>query len=324
MMIRKIRIKNFQSLASVSLDLAGFTALEGPSNVGKSAVVRALKAVVNNARGTDMVRHGTTEATVTVDLDDGSTIAWVKGKRSKYVVNDETYDKIGLDVPDIVHDKLKMGVQAVGSTDVDFNIHSQLTGPFFVGQSGPNRSKIIGTITHYDAIQSAVTEANKEKKQYQAEVKDIEQQIHTLDQRLARFEPVRHLQARIPALEQEDQAIAQARGILDQKVQLLREFQSAMNVVDSASRMVASSDDLQDVFTRFDTITQTRSTLLALKQEYQQAQGFLQEYRAATEEIEAQEQSLYTLTSTLARYERELAAIKPVEICPTCGQEVFS
>ena len=41
-----VEIRNFQSIDHVHLRVEGFTALVGRSNIGKSAVVRAVKAAL--------------------------------------------------------------------------------------------------------------------------------------------------------------------------------------------------------------------------------------------------------------------------------------
>ncbi len=58
----------------------GITALVGPNNCGKSAVLVGLEAVCHRLQGDFMVAHGAKEASVTVETDDGHVVAW-KGLR---------------------------------------------------------------------------------------------------------------------------------------------------------------------------------------------------------------------------------------------------
>ena len=67
----RVNVENFQSLADVEVQLEGLTALVGPSDRGKSALVRAISAALFNLPGEYFVRTGTESARV--------TIGWLKG-----------------------------------------------------------------------------------------------------------------------------------------------------------------------------------------------------------------------------------------------------
>ena len=54
----EVEVRNFQSVEHAVFRIEGFTALVGRSNIGKSALVRAVKAALTGATGTDFVRHG--------------------------------------------------------------------------------------------------------------------------------------------------------------------------------------------------------------------------------------------------------------------------
>jgi exonuclease SbcC len=97
--------KNFQSLRNASIDLApGLNVVVGPSNLGKSAAIRGLKALINNAAAPGLIRHGSKELSVTAWFADGQKIEVVKGKnKSEFRVNDNIFAKAGAtSVPDAV------------------------------------------------------------------------------------------------------------------------------------------------------------------------------------------------------------------------------
>ena len=58
-MIERVHIQGFQSLADVDLELGGFTVIQGKSNSGKSAFIRALRAVVTNAGNVALTNKAT-------------------------------------------------------------------------------------------------------------------------------------------------------------------------------------------------------------------------------------------------------------------------
>lgn len=54
----EVEIQNFQSIDKVAFKIEGFTVLVGRSNIGKSALIRAIHCALTGASGTDFVRHG--------------------------------------------------------------------------------------------------------------------------------------------------------------------------------------------------------------------------------------------------------------------------
>jgi len=42
----KIRIKNFQSIEDLEIEVRGFTAITGKTNIGKSAIMRAISSAM--------------------------------------------------------------------------------------------------------------------------------------------------------------------------------------------------------------------------------------------------------------------------------------
>src|SRR6478752_168059 len=54
----EIEVTDFQSIRHTSVAIDRFSAIVGRSNIGKSALVRAVQMALTGAVGTDFVRHG--------------------------------------------------------------------------------------------------------------------------------------------------------------------------------------------------------------------------------------------------------------------------
>lgn len=100
-----VRIRNFQSLQLVELDVQGLTVVLGPSNLGKSALVRAISSAFYGSPGDDFVRRGASETSVEIlnapKIGGGYfSVEWRKGKGvNRFVIDGVTYDKVARDVP---------------------------------------------------------------------------------------------------------------------------------------------------------------------------------------------------------------------------------
>src|SRR5690242_17213241 len=83
-MIERLRVTNFQSIAAADITLGQFTVIVGPSNSGKSALLRALRAVVRNVNSPSAVRAGQSMFTCQIDFDQseytGKTVTIERGK----------------------------------------------------------------------------------------------------------------------------------------------------------------------------------------------------------------------------------------------------
>ena len=102
----RVNVENFQSLADVEVQLEGLTALVGPSDRGKSALVRAISAALFNLPGEYFVRTGTESARVTIGWLKGSpgdahVVVWEKGGgKNQFTIDGAEYSKVGSKAPE--------------------------------------------------------------------------------------------------------------------------------------------------------------------------------------------------------------------------------
>ena len=133
-MITKLILENFMAHERTELPLGpGVTALTGPNNTGKSAVVEALRCVATNPAPRSYIRHGAKEARVTVELEDGTRVVWIRKKASAgYELwapgaeEPEEYWKFGRTPPEDVLAALRLDlVELEGNKEIDVHIGNQ-------------------------------------------------------------------------------------------------------------------------------------------------------------------------------------------------------
>lgn len=111
-MLEEIRISNFQAHQKLRVVFGpGITTIVGPSDVGKSAVIRALRWVATNTPGGDsFVRYGSPGAAVWLVVD-GKTVARKRktgGDVNTYHLDSSEFKAFGRGVPDTISAFLNM------------------------------------------------------------------------------------------------------------------------------------------------------------------------------------------------------------------------
>lgn len=168
-MISKVTLKDFQNHENLELEFDKFTTLTGGSNGGKTAVLRAILALVRNDSVADYVRYGQKTLAVTIEFDDGYIVEWNKGeKTNKYILTDpdgtsKTFDKVGDKAPDEVREVLQLGPIAIKGSEKEYvNFHTQLEAPFLISATPGTVAKIFGELTSASQLYTAVGEGNRQ------------------------------------------------------------------------------------------------------------------------------------------------------------------
>lgn len=105
-MIKQLKIENLQSHVNSDLEFhPGVNVIVGPSDVGKSAIIRALKWVALNRPSGDAIRRHQTKRT-TVSLD--GVVKSRTASEHTYAVDGVTYKALRSDVPSDVSDSLRL------------------------------------------------------------------------------------------------------------------------------------------------------------------------------------------------------------------------
>ena len=101
-----IRVRDFQALGTAEIVADGLTVVVGPSDRGKSALLRAIEAGLFNRSGEGFVRVGQTSARVALTFNgDGSDheVVWEKGGgKNQFRVDGADYSRVGRDAPPVL------------------------------------------------------------------------------------------------------------------------------------------------------------------------------------------------------------------------------
>ena len=148
MRLLSIRLENFQGHKDTTIKFApGLTGLVGPSDSGKTSILRALTWIwTNRPGGIGFVRVGETLARVTLETDKGTVIREKSKKINSYALikpngEESEYKVVGKDVPDEVAALFDIS---------DLNYQSQLTPHFLVLDSPGAVAEVINRACRLD------------------------------------------------------------------------------------------------------------------------------------------------------------------------------
>lgn len=174
-MFNKLKIKNFQSLKDVELELGQITVLSGPSNLGKSAVVRALDCLTHNNYTEAYMRRGAQTLRVSLE-EDGNSVQFNRdGKTSTYTTNflAPVYEKIAGNVPEDISRFLNMDPLTIDDLSKDLNFSFQFDGPFLLDSSGFDVGKILGRLIQLESVVGATRQISNDSASTKKEVEHL-------------------------------------------------------------------------------------------------------------------------------------------------------
>lgn len=209
-----VEVRNFQSIEQVSIRIEGFTALVGKSNIGKSALVRAIKYALTNELGTDFVRHErstcarmqkgakTCKCFASVHLrQDGFDLLWEKGdSKNCYTFNGTRYDKPGQGMPDFLANAGLAPVK-IGGEPLTLQVADQFYPIFLLDQTGPAAAESIADVARLDKISLAMKNVDKDRRENQATLKVREKDVAALKVKLSQYDGLEMACAKASAVE---------------------------------------------------------------------------------------------------------------------------
>jgi DNA repair ATPase RecN len=315
----KLGIRDFQSIKSLDLELGQFTVFVGPSNSGKSAILRAMKSVARNVGSPAYVRHGAKQFSATLE-GEGSTVTVERGKsQSTYRVlkdgKEDIYLKSGRTVPVEVQTALNLplpeGPDLVFSTQID--------PPFLLTETGSVSAKVLGDLTGVSKLQEAVKEGNRQRLESSRLAKIRQSDFVDTSNKLK--EDFGNLQSQIDSMAKVREALASLTGDAERR--------------DLLARLRTKYLDSRTVVAQLSAQLEGSATPPALLQEIAQLEAKVRkttELRAARQVLTDSSLSVRRLQQALADEkavveESKLAYQKVLDdagVCPWCGSEVHA
>ena len=179
MRLVEARLRNFQPHREATFRFGpGLNAVLGPTDSGKSSLVRAIRWVVTGEPpGLDYLSEGASEASVTLAVEDGEgrriEVEKVRSEEvNRYVVRfldaaglaltEQRFDKFGKGVPEEVRAVLPWGPALLGRREVELGFWSQHDPAFMLGWTGRERAEVLDSLCGNDVLTWAATTLNSD------------------------------------------------------------------------------------------------------------------------------------------------------------------
>lgn len=196
-MLTKIELTDFQCHEHLSLDLGKITTLVGPSDSGKSAIIRALDwAVYNNGRTAQLIRRGAKAATVTITVDDHTVTRTTK--KNAYIVDGTELSSIGRSQPVDVPNIFRMG---------EDNIQRQHEYLFWFSASGSELTRNFNRVVDLSKLDEWVHAGIEIEKKYKQDAQYCRQRLEELAADEQELLPYEDLEAELTELRMDHETL---------------------------------------------------------------------------------------------------------------------
>jgi len=311
-MLEQIKVRGFQSLHKIDLELAPFTTIIGASSSGKSAFIRALQLLTQNRRGTAFIEHGEQTAQVIATTQNG-TVSIKRSRTStgpnEYTViptegDPQTWTKLHGETPEEVTAFLRVPPHKI-------NVASQFDPPYLLSESAPEAARILGSLTNVHVIMEAGRESNRRKLAANAELKKNIAELSAIKERLPEFAK---LKAKEDVLDRAEKILLKLRKAETQKLSLagyLATAREAEEELAEASALLKVSEDLPEI--------RTIMKLDALAQDLYETVASAKMMQDLMTTAKARQES--TTSAIVDLQGQYITLLTEAGTCPTCGQD---
>lgn len=273
-MIERLLLKDFQihERMEVVFD-ERITVLVGPSDAGKSAVLRALRWLCfNRPSGDSFIRHGSKDTCVRLLVDGQAVLRRKGGGVNRYRVEGDVYTAFGTGVPAQADDLLQLG---------PVNFQAQHDPPFWLSLSPGEVSRELNAIVNLGLIDQTLANVASELRKAKAVVEVNKARFEGAKQRRKAIAWVRKANDKLSKVTSIQKRLAVKREraarltlLVKEATQALKEKQdvgaaalSLANLCSQAEELIAKRQRLERLETMVDQAKREKEELCRLREQ---------------------------------------------------------
>jgi len=190
-----VKIKNFQSISDLEFEIKGFTTITGRTNIGKSAIIRAISGSILNIPVTNLVRKGKKYCTVELNSNHWG-YKWEKGEKG---VNRYWFPNLEVPLDKVGQGQItqlaEIGFKSIkiGSEYINPWYASQFDPIFLINCSGSSVTEFISEVSRLKVLQTAISVSVNTKQQKLREAKIKRDNIEKLEKREKLLHPINNV-----------------------------------------------------------------------------------------------------------------------------------
>ncbi len=339
-MFQKLIVTGFQRHRKITLELdKEVTTIVGPSDVGKSSLLRAIRLVcLNRPQGDGYINKDAKFASVKLKVE-GKIVKRVRGEGvNLYSIDGKEFRAFGNDIPQEMKDLLRVD---------EASFQMQADSHFWFGQSGGEVSKSLNEVVNLDSIDRVLTHTKEEVRSAAQEEFLTNQQVEAFREQRKKLLWVVKFDKDLQELESKETAIDSKRVLLASLRRMTTEARRHVHTLGDATDAMLAGESVLTVGRVALATKTTREYLANLIRQAKQAEklsavevpdisivlaarkqgDIVAELRRTLEDLVSQSRVLKTRlkkhTENLAEAEQELLEqSKKAKLCPTCGQKV--
>lgn len=183
-----VSIKNYQIIKKAELSfIPGLNIILGPSNNGKSSILKGIKALLYTTPGTTPIRQGETSYIIGLKYN-GHVVLLQKGmKESVYVVDGEKYTKFGTTTPEAISKALNIKELVLNGQKEDLNFWDQMDYPFLLDKTAVELFRFVIDSGDNDRVSSALKKMVSDRQGLSKQIDITQGEINILDQDIDRY-----------------------------------------------------------------------------------------------------------------------------------------
>ena len=308
--LKQAKVKNFQSIADVTVDFGSFTVMVGPSNSGKSAFLRGVRTCVRNSFVPSNVRQGTSKSEVDLEFNDGVQVGIERGKSlSTYKMGSgsSVFTKSSRTVPDEVMAALRFPL--LDSIDPSFSF--QFDKPFLLSESGSTAAQVIGSLTNVSMLHQAVREANRRRQEASGVLKVREKDVERYTAQLETFRDLPGTKKKLQNAEEKFNSVRSQQRLLDNLTSAVSVVEFSMSELDSIDETPPTNKTEEILHLR--ELNDELKALSKVANNLASTISFLKSDVAEVKKIKSD------IDLTKNQYHDRLVELKQ---CPVCGSEI--
>ena len=300
-MINKLHLTNYQSHKDTELEFhPGVNVIIGPSDAGKSAILRALIwNLFNRPLGDGFRSHWNKDTSVQIEFNDHNITRSKIKTTNHYIIDGQSLKAFGQEVPVEVLDAHNL--------DRTLNIQTQID-PFFLLQSSPGEvAKYFNQIAGLESIDKLNKNLSSHHRKVRQDIASTKTHLFNLNENLEEYADLDNIGELITQAEQTKTDLDQAINYKQYLSSQLSRIKTAKTRLKDAKEKLRVKGPLEQALALYDQLGIINQQISAWTRLKNRMEGHIV--------------SLDKSRSRLTEMKTQFHELMP-ESCPLCGQEV--